>query len=154
MKAIQPLMALLAQAERERDDALASQARASAHHQAALDQMQQLLDYRKEYELRWAEHFKQSSSIELMHCYQAFTARLGQALAHQQRTQEQAEKQLASARALVMSCEMRVASVQKLIERRLNEQRLHSDRLEQKLTDEFASRVRWRQPVHSPNTTY
>lgn len=154
MKALQPLMALLSQAERERDDALASQARAEAHHRAAIDQMQQLVTYRKEYEQRWAEHFRQSSSIELMHCYQAFTARLSQALGHQQRVEEQAEGQLASARALVMSCEMRVASVQKLIERRLNERRLHAERLEQKLTDEFAARVHWRQPAHSPNTTY
>jgi flagellar FliJ protein len=151
MNALQPLMALLAQAERERDEALASQTRALAMHQAAQNQTQQLLSYRQEYEQRWALHFRQASSIELMHCYQAFTERLAQAVAHQQRTEAHAERQVEAARVVVMANETKVASVKKLIERRLNEQRLRSDRIEQKLTDEFAARVRW-QPA--PNTTY
>jgi flagellar protein FliJ len=154
MRDLQPLLALLAQTEHERDDALASHARAVAQHRAAQDQSEQLSTYRKEYEQRWAEHFKQNSSIELMHCYQAFTQRLALALAHQERAQAQAEEQVAGALAVVQSYEMRVASVKKLIERRLNEQRLHAEQLEQKLTDEFASRVRWRPPAFSPNTTY
>lgn len=147
-------MALLAQTERERDEALAAQARTEKQYQAAVAQSEQLRAYRKEYEQRWAAHFKQNCSIEVMHCYQAFTERLAQAVSHQQRAEEHMAQQRESARALVMSYEMRVASVQKLIERRLNEVRLLADRREQKLTDEFAARTQWKPHVSAPNTTY
>ncbi len=154
MKDLQPLLALLAQTVHERDAAVAAHAQAQAQHLAAQNQSNELMAYRKEYEQRWGQHFKQSSSIELMNCYQAFTQRLTLALTHQQQAQARADQQVTSAHAAMQACEMRVTSVEKLIERRINEQRLHAQQLEQKLTDEFAARVSWRPPTFSPNSTY
>ena len=44
---------------------------------------------------------------------------------------------------MVREQELRVASVRKLIERRLAELRLAADRRDQKQTDDFASRAAW-----------
>lgn len=154
MKELQPLLALLAQTVRERDAALAAHAQAQAHLMSAQQQSQELTDYRKEYEQRWAQHFKQSSRIELVNCYQAFMQRLTLAMTHQEQAVARADQQVASARSALQACEMRVASVEKLIERRMNEQRLHAQQQEQKMTDEFAARLTWQRPRYSPNSTY
>ena len=154
MNDLQPLLSLLSQAENDRDAALAAQSRALNHLEGLQNQTQQLLDYRKEYEQRWTEQFKTQGTIEVLRYYQSFTERLSQALAHQQRCEAQAEQQLQSVRAMVMSCEMKVASVKKLLDRRVSERAKLADRQEQKLTDEFASRTQSNALSHLPNSTY
>jgi flagellar FliJ protein len=143
MNSMQPLLTLLAQTERERDDALSAHQRAVAAHQAAVEQAEQLLAYRREYEQRWGDQFSRQGSIELVRCYQSFTTRLTQAVDHQQRSAQYAARQVETAREALLEQEMRVASVRKLIERRMQEAQLSSDRRDQKLTDEFAARAAW-----------
>jgi flagellar FliJ protein len=143
MNPMQPLLALLSQTERERDEALAAHQRAIASHEAAQAQAEQLLTYRREYEQRWGEQFSRQGSIELVRCYQSFTSRLSQAVDHQQRVAQQASRQVEVAREALLEQEMRVASVRKLIERRAQEARLDADRRDQKITDEFAARAAW-----------
>jgi flagellar FliJ protein len=143
MNALQPLMALLAQAERERDAASAEQQRAAQSHAAAATQAEQLLNYRREYEQRWGERFRSEGKMELVNCYRGFVERLSQAVDQQQRIALHAAAQLDRARAGLLQHEVRVASVRKLIERRAKELRLSADRLEQKQTDEFGTRAGW-----------
>jgi flagellar FliJ protein len=140
---LDPLMALLGQAERERDDAMASMQRASQSHLAALAQADQLVAYRSEYEARFREQFSRTSTIDILQCYQGFSARLGQAIDQQQQVAAHAALKLEQSREGLRDQEMRVASVRKLIERRLQELRLVADRRDQKQTDEFASRAAW-----------
>lgn len=143
MNPLQPLMALLAQTERERDEAWARAQQAAQAQQNAAAQCEQLLTYRREYEQRWSAQFRTEGRIELVHCYRGFMDRLTQAVEQQQRVAAHAATQLEQARAALAEQEMRVASVRKLIERRRQELRLSADRIEQKQTDEFGSRMAW-----------
>lgn len=147
MNPLQPLMALLAQTERERDEAWAAAQQAAQAQQNAVSQSEQLLAYRREYEQRWSTQFKTEGRIELLHCYRGFMDRLTQAVEQQKRIAEHATAQLERARAALAEQEMRVASVRKLIERRRRELRLTADRAEQKQTDEFGSRASWGSPT-------
>ena len=143
MNDIQPLLALLGQAERERDVALADRQRAHAAQAAAQDQAEQLVGYRADYQRRWGERFAREGQIELIRCYQGFMERLTQAVDQQGRVVAHAGVQLGRAQAALVEHELRVASVRKLLERRVRETRLADDRREQKQTDEFAARAAW-----------
>src|SRR5256885_558408 len=135
MNPLQPLLALLAQAERERDAALADAQHAAQAQLAASAQAEQLLNYRREYEARWGAQFRNEGKMELVNCYRGFVERLSQAVDQQQRIAQHADAQLVRARDTLLQHEVRVASVRKLIERRAKELRLSVDRLEQKQTD-------------------
>jgi len=143
MNPLLPLMALLAQTERERDAALADTQRAAQAQLAAAAQAEQLLTYRREYEQRWGAQFRNEGRMELVNCYRGFVDRLTQAVDQQQRIALHAQAQLDRARDVLRDHEVRVASVRKLIERRAAELRLSADRLEQKQTDEFGARTAW-----------
>ena len=143
MNNLQPLVALLAQSESERDVALAQHQRAQSAHQAAQAQAAQLVDYRRDYEQRWGERFASAGHIELVTSYHGFMNRLTQAVDHQARIAEQTSVQLDRAGAMLVEREMRVASVRKLIERRLTELERRSERHEQNQLDELAARVAW-----------
>jgi flagellar protein FliJ len=147
---LDPLMALLGQAERERDEALTAMQRANGAHVAAQAQADQLVAYRGEYEARFKEQFSRKSSIDILQCYQGFSARLGQAIDQQQQIAGHAALRLEQSRELLRSQEMRVASVRKLLERRVQEMRLAADRRDQKQTDEFAARAAWNQLQQRP----
>jgi flagellar FliJ protein len=147
MNPLQPLMALLAQTERERDEAWAEAQQAMQSQQSAAAQSDQLLVYRREYEQRWSAQFRTEGRIELLHCYRGFMDRLTQAVEQQQRIAEHAAAQVERTRQALAEREVRVASVRKLIERRRQELRLTADRAEQKQTDEFGSRMGWGAPT-------
>jgi flagellar FliJ protein len=147
MNPLQPLMALLAQTERERDEAWAAAQQAMQAQQNAAAQADQLLAYRREYEQRWSAQFKTEGRIELVHCYRGFMERLTQAVEQQQRVAGHAAVQVEHTRQALAEREMRVASVRKLIDRRRQELRLSADRVEQKQTDEFGSRMSWGTPA-------
>lgn len=143
MKEIQPLMALLSHAERERDEALAHRQRMREALDAARTQAEQLVAYRRDYEQRWAERFAQAGQVQLLHSYHGFVTRLTQAIEHQQRVVAQAERQLERAAEALQQQELRVASVLKLIERRVSEIEKTSAQREQRALDELASRAAW-----------
>ncbi|GAP38228.1 flagellar export protein FliJ [Piscinibacter sakaiensis] len=143
MSPLQPLLALLALAEKERDASLAAHQQAQRAAEAAQAQSQQLLDYRSDYEQRWTHQFQTQGTMPVLHAYQGFMGRLGQAVTHQDRIVAQAGDQLARAAQVLREHELRVASVRKLIERRQQELGLVAERREQKATDEFAARAGW-----------
>ena len=148
MTDLQPLTLLLGQHERQRDAALAEHQRAQQASAAAAAQSEQLHTYRREYEQRWSEQFRREGKIELVRCYQSFMERLTQAVDQQARAAEHAARQVENAMLALRECELRCASVRKLIERRTHEQRLAADRRDQKQSDEFAARVAWNR-VHA-----
>lgn len=143
MKHLQPLMSLLSHAERERDEALAHRQRMQEALDAARAQAQQLADYRREYEQRWAARFAQPGQVDLLRCYHGFVARLTQAIEHQARVATQAQVQLDRAQEALQQQELRVASVRKLVERRVAEIEHKGARHEQSQLDEMASRAAW-----------
>lgn len=143
MNDIQPLMALLSHAERERDEALAHRQRMREALEAARTQAEQLVAYRRDYEQRWAERFAQAGQVQLLHSYHGFVTRLTQAIEHQDRVVAQSERQLERATETLQQQELRVASVLKLIERRVAEIEKTREQREQRSLDELASRAAW-----------
>ena len=140
---LQTLRILLARAEQQRNEALAEQLKLEAGRRAADAQAEQLVVYRREYEARWSAEFCREGKIELVRCYQGFMARLSQAVEQQQRVALQAGVEAERAAALVQGHDLRAAALARLIERRLREGQRHAALLEQKDSDESASRAAW-----------
>lgn len=141
MSTLQPLIALLAQAERERDELQVHLLRLRGTHQNAQAQAAQLRLYRNEYDERFGARPQAGTTIEMIRVAQGFAGRLTHAVDQQDRIVEHAAGQMAIAEVQWREAELRVASVRKLIERRMDEMRRSSDRAEQKAVDEFASRA-------------
>ena len=142
---LQPLMVLLAQAERQRDLAITEHQRTKAAFEAASEQSRQLLTYRREYEQRWSAQFSRDGKMELVHCYHSFMERLSQAVDQQGRVAEYAQQNTGRAQDQLREIELRCASVRKLIERRTQGIRQSAEKRDQKQTDEQASRTAWMQ---------
>ncbi|WP_119157483.1 flagellar export protein FliJ [Caldimonas tepidiphila] len=137
----QALHLVLEQAQRARDAAQAASERADQALQAAERQAAQLGQYRGEYQQRWSTRFRtEGGTSGVLNCYQGFMQRIEEAIGHQQQMLAHAARQQARARAELLQCETRVASVQRLIERRRSEALASARRHEQKTTDEQAAR--------------
>jgi flagellar FliJ protein len=140
---LRSLRLLLAQAEGQRDEALAEQFKLDAAWRAAAAQAEQLVLYRREYEQRWSAEFCREGKIELVRCYQGFIERLNQAVEQQERIAGHAAAQAERAAAIVRGHDLRATALKKLVERRVKEgDRLASGR-EQRQNDEHASRAAW-----------
>lgn len=143
MNPVASLLALLAHAERERDAALSVLRQRQIELRNAQAQADQLRRYRRDYEQRWSSEFSRSGAIAIVQCYQGFVTRLGQAIEQQSHVAQLAAQQLARAESAWRECELRVASVGKLIERRRLALRAEEGRREQKMHDEQAARIGW-----------
>ncbi|HSV71062.1 MAG TPA: flagellar export protein FliJ [Methylibium sp.] len=143
MDPLQPLASLLEQTRAERDLAFGDHLRLRRAAEAAQAQAEQLAGYRGDYARRFGGSFQRSGALELMQCYQGFMTRLDDAVAQQQRTVAQAAERADAARATLLAAELRVASVEKLVERRRAEASLAQQRREQKAGDELAARMSW-----------
>lgn len=139
---MQPLKALLEQAQTARDEAFAQYESGRRAHETAKQQLQSLHDFRKQYQERWQGQFRQSGGMEIMRCYQDFMTRMGDAEAEQQRRTEAARVFMERCQAMLLERERKVAAVEKLMERRASEQALKEQRRDQKATDEMAARLR------------
>jgi flagellar FliJ protein len=148
------LLTLLRQAEEERDRCAAAWSVASNNHTAIEAQYEQLLAYRREYEMRWIHQFSEQGQMELVRSYHGFMVRLTQAVEHQLGTVQSAASRAQQARAQLLSHEMRVASVRKLIERRQHLARADAGRRGQKFNDEMAARVVHDSAFHGLASTF
>jgi flagellar protein FliJ len=137
------LRLLLAQAEAQRDEALAEQMKLDAARRASIAQAEQLVVYRREYEQRWSAEFCREGKIELVRCYQGFVERLTQAVDQQERIAANTAAQAERAAAIVRGHDVRATALKKLVERRMHEARRVAAGLEQKQTDEHAARAAW-----------
>lgn len=152
MPTLQALIQLLDHERHTRDQALLGlrSAEGAADHAGA--QAQQLDAYRSDYVGRWSARFREPGSVALMQCYQGFMQRLEQAIAQQRNAVAQAQIRVDQARGLLRDNERRVASVEKLIERRRQQEQRHLARREQSHSDETAQRAHARclaaQPDH------
>ncbi len=149
MNDLQPLASLLAQSERQRDLALADQQKAQSDSDGAAHQIAQLRAYRHDYEQRWTAQFAKQAQIQLVLCYQGFMTRLNVAIEQQTLTAELAAARLEQAVVAVRGHELQLASVRRLIERRLADQRHESQRADQKHNDELAARMAWSRLVEA-----
>jgi flagellar FliJ protein len=147
MPQMQSLLVLLQHEQHQRDLAQSALRQAEQTARRAAAQHAQLLDYRAEYEGRWSAQFNRGGTIEILACYRSFMQRLDQALAQQQRQAALSAAQVAPARHTLLECERRVASVRKLVDRRLAERAHVGRQREQKQTDELALRMHRHAPL-------
>lgn len=145
---LQALQLLLRHEQSQSDQALLALRRADEANARALQQHEQLLAYRDEYQARWSAQLRSGSAITIVLHYRSFMQRLDQAVTMQARQTELAERQRGQARQQLLDCERRAASVRKLLERRANELAQIGRQREQKLSDEQAQRRRWRPTQH------
>jgi len=138
---MQALLQLLNHERRVRDAALLGLLDAEGSAEQADTQAQQLKAYRGEYVARWSARFREPGSVALMQCYQGFMQRLEQAIAQQRAIRQLAHDRLEQARRTLADNQRRVASVEKLIERRAQQEQHRVARREQSHTDEIALAV-------------
>jgi flagellar FliJ protein len=151
MPTLQALIQLLEHERHTRDEALLGLRQAEGAAGQADMQAQQLDAYRSDYVERWGARFRAPGSVSLMQCYQGFMQRLDQAIAQQRNAVAQAQIRVDQARGVLRDNERRVASVEKLIERRQQQQQRHLARREQSRTDETAQRAHARRLAAQPD---
>jgi len=155
MPTMHALTQLLEHERRARDAALLGlrDAEGSASH--ADTQANQLDSYRSEYVERWSTRFRtEAGSVALMQCYQGFMQRLELAITQQRTAVQMAQVRLEQARRTLQDNERRVASVEKLIQRREQQAQQHAARREQASTDETAMRAFARHSEPLPATEH
>jgi flagellar protein FliJ len=141
------LHTLLAHAERQRDAGLAAVQRAEQAARQQRQQAEQLQQYREEYRLRSPAHNGRSAAIDALRGHQAFMDRLHQALTQQLAQVATADGAVARQRGLLLALEVRLASVQKLLQRRQREHSRIESQREQNRADEAAAQQLWRAAV-------
>jgi flagellar FliJ protein len=136
----QSLQLLLEHAGNERDAARSVLQQAEQALERIRLQVQQLQVYRAEYLARGPGRDGRAAPIALLRCHQDFLQRLDQAVDQLQRQQSSATQRVQQLREALLAREQRVASVRKLIERRMAEHRRGAERQEQRRQDEAAQR--------------
>lgn len=147
MSGMKSIRLALQVATAHRDAAGKALAQTRQSHGGALDQMRQLEHYAIETEAKWAVSSRTLANPEIVRHYYHFMARLQQATDLQARVVIDLERQAQAARQVLLDAEIRVAGLNRLLERK------HADMLrqrvigEQKLNDEFAAQQHRRMPA-------
>jgi flagellar FliJ protein len=141
MKRLALLKTLLEREQKRRDEQMAAVRNAVANAEAQQQQADGLTGYRSEYCRKWSAQFQQAASIEILRSYQGFLSRLDQAIVQQQSVLEHAHRMVEAQRQRLIEREIRVKTVQRLIERREAVLAKVADRRDQKNLDELAQRL-------------
>jgi len=141
MKRLALLRTLLEREQKRRDEQMAAVRNAVANAEAQQQQADGLTGYRSEYCRKWSAQFQQAASIEILRSYQGFLSRLDQAIVQQQSVLEHAHRMVEAQRQRLIEREIRVKTVQRLIERREAMLAKAADRRDQKNLDELAQRL-------------
>jgi flagellar FliJ protein len=141
MKRLALLKTLLEREQQRRDEQMAAVRNAVANAETQQQQADGLTGYRSEYCRKWSAQFQQAATIEILRSYQGFLSRLDQAIAQQQSVLEHAHRMIEAQRQRLVEREIRVKTVQRLIERREAMLARVADRRDQKNLDELAQRL-------------
>jgi flagellar FliJ protein len=140
MKRLALLRLLLEREEKRRDEQMAAVRNAVANAEAQQQQGDGLNGYRTEYCAKWSTQFQQAAQMEILRSYHGFLSRLDAAITQQKSVIEHAHRMVAAQRQRLVEREIRVATVQRLIERREALLAKVADRRDQKNLDELAQR--------------
>lgn len=125
----------------ERRDTLAQRlAEAATLRDAARQKLEMLLDYRREYDGRLAQNATDGIDAEKLRGYRTFLANLERAIEQQNAALASAQERVTLVQAQWRGEQRQVDSFRILDERQQAELARSAGRLEQKLTDEYASR--------------
>lgn len=134
---------LLEHYERARDEALQRLQRADGALGGARLQAEQLQQYRSECEQRRADQFSVGGSVLQLQLHQQFAERLHGAVDQQGRQIERLQQDRERRQAELLACELKVAAVRKLLQRRGAALQQQAERRDQKQLDERSSRAAW-----------
>ena len=140
MKRLQLLQLLLEREESRRDEVRAILRSAHGNVEAQQQQADGLKTYRSDYCAKWSANFQQAAQMEILRSYHGFLARLDQAISQQANVVAHAQRAVDAAKQRLLEKQIRVATVERLIERRKDLLARIADRREQKNLDELASR--------------
>jgi flagellar FliJ protein len=141
MKRLALLRILLEREQKRRDEQMAQVRNAVANAEAQQQQADGLSGYRDEYCRKWSAQFQQAATIEILRSYQGFLSRLDQAITQQQSVVEHAQRMVEAHRQRLVEREIRVATVERLLQRREAMLAKLADRRDQKNLDELAQRL-------------
>lgn len=139
------LQTLLSEAERTRDAALGALAKAQQHAARLQQQAEQLHHYRGELRQRHPAGAGQAAGIERVLVHENFSGRLQEVIEQQQAQRLAALAAVQRREQALRACELRVASVRKLLQRRAGAQAQAAQRREQRQGDEAALQQHQRQ---------
>ena len=140
MKRLQLLQMLLERECKRRDEVQSILRSAHANLDAQRQQADGLKTYRSEYCAKWSANFQQAAQMEILRSYHGFLARLDQAITQQANVVAHAQRAVDAAKQRLLEKEIRVKTVERLIERRKALLARIVDRREQKNLDEMAAR--------------
>jgi flagellar FliJ protein len=139
MSAIRSVVLAIDMATRRRDDASRALMEIQRSCRSAQDQMDQLESYAADTDSKWAVAAQVRATPEVVHHYYQFMARLQQAIDLQRRAIDKLDLEFMAAKRLLLDAEIRIASLQQLLNKKQSGiNRLHAAR-EQKHLDEFAA---------------
>ncbi|RRV07420.1 flagella biosynthesis chaperone FliJ [Pseudomonas sp. v388] len=113
----------------------------------ALNKLQELDQFRHDYQQQWLSKGSTGVSGQWMMGYQRFLSQLDTAVAQQNKSLEWHKSNLETARTAWQQCYARVEGLRKLVQRYIDEARRLEDKREQKLLDELSQRL----PRHEPD---
>ncbi len=139
MSTLNALQVAIEVAQRQRDGARQALLDLQRIAQAGQAQLDQLRQYAQETEQRSGMRAGAAVQPEVMHHHYQFMARLDHTMGLQTDIVQAQGQRVAQARQVLMQAELRVQSLQKVLQRKQQEQALAQQRREQKQTDERAS---------------
>ncbi|ACY31208.1 flagellar export protein FliJ [Comamonas thiooxydans] len=139
MSSLNALNVAIEAAERKRDAARTTMQERQRAQQAAQAQMDQLQGYVLEMQARWGPQEGLAVQPEVMHHQYQFMERLQHAIGLQTRVVADQDIRLETARQALLAAELRVTSLQKVVQARRRDVALAQMRREQKDTDERAT---------------
>jgi len=140
-----PLDTLIGLAKESTDEAARALGRLNAERSHAERQLSMLQDYRQDYLQRLQNAMQAGMSAADCHNYQRFIATLDDAIGQQAAVLRQADTHLAQGRTHWQQQQRRLNSFDALAERERRAQAVQESRREQRVSDEFASRMMFRQ---------
>lgn len=143
--ALRGLMVAVEAAERQRDEARRSLQNTRNAQMAAQGQLDQLQAYANETEGRWGMRANATVAPEVMFHHYQFMERLNHAMGLQTTVVQQHNYRVEQAQQLLLQTELRLTSLQKLVDKRRQEIELAQMRREQKQTDERAAQQYFQQ---------
>ena len=139
MSALNALMVAIELATRKRDEARQLLRQRQQSLAAAQEQMQQLQSYQAEMQQRWGAHEGAQLKPEAMYHHHPFMQPLQHAIELQTKVLRDQELRLQAAQQALMNTELRLTSLQKVVQMRRKDMALAQQRREQKQTDERAA---------------
>ena len=139
MSSLNALMIAIEMAVRKRDEARQALRERQRAHDAAQSQMDQLTSYAQEMQQRWGATEGAEIKPEVMFHHRQFMERLQHALDLQTKVIADQAIRLETAQKALMATELRLSSLNKVVETRRRDMALAQMRREQKQTDERAA---------------